>query len=46
VLTTVAGKPVRDLVQLQQVLNDTPADQCDVQFSPPKGQITQASVAN
>ncbi|HEX4124261.1 MAG TPA: trypsin-like peptidase domain-containing protein [Tepidisphaeraceae bacterium] len=46
VLTTVAGKPVHDLVQLQQVLNDTPADQCDVQFTAPKGQYTQASVAN
>jgi S1-C subfamily serine protease len=47
VLTAVAGKRVRDLVQLQQVLNDTPANQCDVQFAPAKGgQFTQASVAN
>jgi serine protease Do len=28
VITTVAGKPVTDIKSLQQLLNDTPADQC------------------
>jgi serine protease Do len=35
VITTIAGKPVSDLLTLQRILNDTPAEQCKVTFAQP-----------
>jgi S1-C subfamily serine protease len=34
IITSVAGKPVGSVVDLQQILNDTPADQCAVATLP------------
>jgi S1-C subfamily serine protease len=33
VITTIAGKPVADLLTLQRIINDTPAEQCKVTFA-------------
>jgi serine protease Do len=35
IITSVAGKPVRAVEDLQTILNDTPAAQCSIQFSDP-----------
>lgn len=34
VIRSIAGKPVRDLIALQQVLDETPADLCQVALAP------------
>jgi serine protease Do len=39
VITTVAGKPVTDIKTLQQVLNDTPAEQCALGTSETKSAV-------
>jgi S1-C subfamily serine protease len=43
VITSVAGRPVTSLAELQEVLNDTPAEQCVVQLLEPKEAVTSAS---
>ncbi len=34
VITSIAGRPVTSVLDLQKVLNDVPADQCAIQLSP------------
>lgn len=39
-LTKVAGKPVRTLIELQQIINDTPAEKCSLDFAPGGAVVT------
>jgi S1-C subfamily serine protease len=42
VITAVAGKPVADLIALQQIINDTPAEQCKLTLSDAAANIASA----
>jgi S1-C subfamily serine protease len=37
VIVSVAGKPLRAVTDLQEIVNSTPAEQCSVQFAPQAG---------
>lgn len=42
VITAMAGKPVSDLLTLQRIINDTPAEQCKLSLaSPPEANVAQ-----
>jgi S1-C subfamily serine protease len=40
VITAIGGQPIKSLVDLQRVLNDIPAEKCDVQLA---DQVVSAS---
>ena len=42
IITTIAGRAVSDLITLQQIINDTPAEQCRLTFSLPEANIAVA----
>ncbi|CAN5402348.1 Do family serine endopeptidase [soil metagenome] len=41
VITALAGKPVRDLLSLQRLINDTPAEQCKLSLATPESNVAQ-----
>lgn len=43
IITAVGGKPVASLIDLQQVLNDTPAERCSVRIAETPGAVTSAA---
>ncbi len=43
IITTVAGKPVTSLIELQRILNETPAEKCSVQVAERRDAVTSAS---
>jgi len=43
VITTVAGKPVHDVVELQKIVTDTPAEQCRIEMANSSNAVVSAN---
>jgi serine protease Do len=41
VITALAGRPVQDLLTLQQIINDTPAEQCKLSIARPETNLAR-----